>query len=105
MNKERIALPVLLEQATNYIKGLKESIQELHRRKEQLTGGDQIEHSLEASPVLPVLAVEEMGSTLEVKLITGMNRNFMLHEVLDVLEEECVEVLSAIYTTKGDKIL
>ncbi|XP_059645498.1 transcription factor bHLH167-like [Cornus florida] len=103
--KERLALPVLLEQATNYIKGLKESIQELQRRKEQLTG-DQIENTdaLEGS-ALPVIAVDEMGSTLEVKLITGLNKNFMLHQVLSVLEEEGVEVVTASYSTVGTKTL
>ncbi|XP_059650428.1 transcription factor bHLH167-like [Cornus florida] len=87
-SQERVALPVLLEKAGDHIKGLKESIEQLQRRKEQLK--------------LTVLAVEEMGSTLEVKLI---DKNFMLHELLTVLEEENVEVVSANYSNMGDKII
>ncbi|XP_059650426.1 transcription factor bHLH167-like [Cornus florida] len=90
-SQERVALPVLLDKAGDHIKGLKESIEQLQRRKEQLK--------------LPILAVEEMGSTLEVKLITRLNKNFMLHQLLTVLEEENVEVVSANYSNMGDKII
>ncbi|XP_059650436.1 uncharacterized protein LOC132296240 [Cornus florida] len=104
---ERIASPVLLEQAINYIEGRKKNIKELQRRKEQLMGTGQTsgnKHSMEGL-ASPVLEVEEMGSSLEVKLITGFNRNFMLHQVLTVLEEENVEVASVNSSTMGDRIL
>ncbi|XP_059650427.1 transcription factor bHLH167-like [Cornus florida] len=103
----KVSLPVLLEQATNYIKGLKESIEELQRRKEQLKGDQSMnKNNIESSPItLPVLALEEMGSTLMVKLIAGLDKNFMLHQVPSVLEEESVEVVSTSYSTIGDKIL
>ncbi|KAA8529582.1 hypothetical protein F0562_034318 [Nyssa sinensis] len=55
--------------------------------------------------MLPAVAVKETGSTLEVNLVTGLDKRDMLHEVLHVLEAEgTAEVLSASYCNVGDKI-
>lgn len=53
---------------------------------------------------LPLLELRDLGSSIEVMLISGLNRNFMLYEVISVLEQEGAEVVSASFSTVGDKI-
>lgn len=53
---------------------------------------------------MPVLELRDLGSSIEVMLISGVNKNFMLYEVITVLEEEGAEVVSANFSTVGDKI-
>ncbi|KAA8533142.1 hypothetical protein F0562_033325 [Nyssa sinensis] len=105
--KQRLASPTLVDQATGYIKQLKEDVEELKRRKEELIKDDDqnsIKNNTEGSR-LPVLAVRDTGTTLEVNLITGLNKNFMLREILSILEDEgTATVVSASYSTVGDKI-
>ncbi|KAM7464621.1 hypothetical protein LguiA_032742 [Lonicera macranthoides] len=45
-----------------------------------------------------------MGSTMVVNLITGLDKSLTLHQILFVLEEEGAEVLSATYSTVGQRI-
>ncbi|CAK9136298.1 unnamed protein product [Ilex paraguariensis] len=42
-----------------------------------------------------VLAIREVGSALEINLITGVNQNCLLYEIFSVLREEGAEVLTA----------
>lgn len=53
---------------------------------------------------LPVIDLRDLGSSLELMLISGLNKNFMLYEVITVLEEEGAEVVSASVSTVGDKV-
>ncbi|THG13476.1 hypothetical protein TEA_016760 [Camellia sinensis var. sinensis] len=99
-SEEGLPLRDMLKQATKYVVELKQNVEELKRRKAALKGdegGSKEERS-------PVLMVRNMGSTLEVNLSTGLDKEFKLHEVLSVLKEEGVEVVSASYTTVGNQI-
>ncbi|KAF2314693.1 hypothetical protein GH714_030046 [Hevea brasiliensis] len=53
---------------------------------------------------LPMIELREMGSSIEVILISGLKKNFMLYEVITILEEEGAEVVSASFSTVGDKV-
>ncbi|TQD96854.1 hypothetical protein C1H46_017586 [Malus baccata] len=53
---------------------------------------------------LPVLELRDSGSCIEVMLISGLNKNFMFYEVIRVLEEQGAEVVSASFSTVGDKV-
>ena len=53
---------------------------------------------------LPLLEIKDLGSGIEVMLISGLNKNFMLYEVISVLEEEGAEVVAANFSTVADKI-
>lgn len=53
---------------------------------------------------LPVVKLSESDSSIEVMLISGLNKNFMFYEVISVLEEEGAEVVSANFSTVGDKV-
>ncbi|CAK9187456.1 unnamed protein product [Ilex paraguariensis] len=54
--------------------------------------------------VSPVLAIREMGSILEVNLITGLSKSFTLHQVFSVLQQEGAEVVSASSSTVGVRV-
>ncbi|XP_077242542.1 transcription factor bHLH162-like [Tasmannia lanceolata] len=96
-----------LEQAAVYIKNLRERIEELKERKlalsieginENISGGMMIGLSL------PVIEVREVGSSLEVVLISGLHKKFMFCDVISVLEEEGVDIVNANFSNVGDKI-
>ncbi|XP_028123287.1 uncharacterized protein LOC114320318 [Camellia sinensis] len=104
----------MLDQATNYIVLLRKNVEELKQRKElMIKGRDESSRTTTKddkrdSSVLPVFTIRDMGSILEVNLITGLNttnnNNFMLGKVFSVLEEEGAEVVKASCSTVGDKI-
>uniref|UniRef100_A0A5B7AA69 BHLH domain-containing protein n=1 Tax=Davidia involucrata TaxID=16924 RepID=A0A5B7AA69_DAVIN len=103
-SKERLPSHVLLDKATTYVKQLKENVEELKGRKEKFKGSGKSMEDNTAGSTLPVLAVRDKDSTLEVNLITGLNTKFMLHEIITLLEEEGAQVVSASYSTVGSKI-
>lgn len=88
-----------LDQAACYIKKLREKIEELKRKKELATSMRGPANNINDSSMniglrLPVVEFRDLGSTLEVVLITGLKENFMLYEVISVLEEEGADVVS-----------
>lgn len=94
-----------LDIAASYIKQLTSKIDNLKEKKEQAL------RAIEAGNVnimigsrLPVIELKDMDSSIEVILISGLKKNFMLYEVISVLEEEGAEVVSASFSTVGDKI-
>ncbi|KAK3406695.1 hypothetical protein EUGRSUZ_K02851 [Eucalyptus grandis] len=104
-----------LDQATSYIKQLKERIDGLKLRKDQAvlkSEGIDTSSSLTSSIdqeanlgfMLPVFQLRDHGLGLEVILISGRRKNFMLYEVISILEEEGAEVVSASFSVVGDKI-
>ncbi|CAK9143059.1 unnamed protein product [Ilex paraguariensis] len=107
--QERFALSALLDRATSYVNQLKEKIEELKKRKEQVQlqgDGDAIEDQRQRGGLmLPVLSIREVGSTLEINLITGMNVNqsCMLNKIFRLLQEEGAQVVSASYSTVGSR--
>ncbi|XP_034672672.1 transcription factor bHLH162-like isoform X1 [Vitis riparia] len=107
-SKDMLSQQDQLEQAANYIKQLKERIEELKGRKELATRVSGTNNNLIDAVMiglrLPVIDLRDLGSSLEVMLISGLNKNFMLYEVISVLEEEGAEVVSASVSTVGDKV-
>ncbi|XP_030521619.2 transcription factor bHLH162-like isoform X2 [Rhodamnia argentea] len=114
-SKELLSQQDLLDQAATHIKQLKEKIEGLKLRKEQallqskgigtssyLTSPD--DQGAQLGFVLPVFELRNHGLGLEVILISGRRKNFMLYEVINILEEEGAEVLSASSSVIGDKI-
>ena len=98
-----------MDQAANYIKQLKERVDKLKGKKEMAmrAAGSNNANLIDAMMIglrLPVMDLRDMRSSLEVMLISGLNKNFMLYEVISVLEEEGAEVVSASVSTVGDKV-
>ena len=98
-----------LELAASYIKQLRERVEGLRRVKEEqaITTTRTSSSAMSSMMIglrLPVVELRDFGSTIEVVLISGLNKNFMFYEVINVLSEEGAEVVSASYSTVGDKV-
>ncbi|KAI3849859.1 hypothetical protein MKW98_026773 [Papaver atlanticum] len=122
-----------IDQAANYIQELTKKIDKLKRKKDLLTtttlpDTDCDDHDIiTANAVvsststcssntsteicgndllnLPILQVRNFDSTtLEVVLITGMNKQFLYYQLITLLEEEGAEVVNASFATVDDKI-
>ncbi|KAE8124195.1 hypothetical protein FH972_019101 [Carpinus fangiana] len=97
-----------LNLAASYIKQLRERGEELKGRKEQAmrigSSSDTINDKMKIGTKLPLIDLREFGSSIEVILITGLQKNFMLSEVLSILQEEGAEVVSASFSAVDDKV-
>ncbi|KAG8388608.1 hypothetical protein BUALT_Bualt02G0143200 [Buddleja alternifolia] len=56
------------------------------------------------SSSLPILQIQDSGSNLEVVLISGVRKNFKLHEIISIVQEEGAEVINVSLSHNGDKI-
>ncbi|KAI3874121.1 hypothetical protein MKX03_029797 [Papaver bracteatum] len=118
-----------LDNAACYIQKLKGRIDELQRRKQQL-GMESIRNNTSQNTNvhrnigdypqditsnviiiagnnllnLPILEVRDFDTTLEVVLITALNKNYMFYGVITLLEEEGAEVTHATFAVVNDKI-
>ncbi|TVU22273.1 hypothetical protein EJB05_31957 [Eragrostis curvula] len=120
-----------LDEAAAYIKKLKERVDDLQQKRSSaqllatMRGGvvgastssvaaatmsDDAESSEEAAAedesVAPVVEVRhhQDGSSLDVVMISSVERPFKLHEVVTVLEEEGAEIINANFSVAGRKI-
>ncbi|XP_068307116.1 transcription factor bHLH162-like [Pyrus communis] len=114
-SKDTMSQQNQLDTAASYIKKLRERIENLKERKERAMrsqlgssksdiGNIDPEKTAMMGSRLPVIELRDSGSSIEVMLISGLNKNFMFYEVISVLEEEGAEVVSASFTTIGDKV-
>ncbi|XP_021734138.1 uncharacterized protein LOC110700863 [Chenopodium quinoa] len=108
-----------IEQATSYVVNLRERIENLNKRKEQLmvnqegTSSSNTENfscndttMMTNSGLLPTsIEVKDLGSVIEVQLVVQQDRDIKLHEVIRVLEEEGAEVVNATFSTHGNYVL
>ncbi|KAL9326498.1 hypothetical protein ACSQ67_007143 [Phaseolus vulgaris] len=106
--KDMLSQQDQLDLAATYIKHLRERLEKLKGEKEKamnMVRTTQTNNGIfNIESQLPLLEIKELGSGIEVMLISGVNKNFMLYEVISVLEEEGVEVVTANFTTVANKI-
>lgn len=106
-----------LEEAATYIKKLREGVEELEKMKKKMMSWGEEESrcsdkksgtsSSAVSALLksPIIEVRDLGSTLQVVLMSATNQpNFMLHQLIRIVEEEGAQVVSASFSTLGDKV-
>ncbi|OMO81484.1 hypothetical protein CCACVL1_12387, partial [Corchorus capsularis] len=110
-SKEIVSQQDQLDLAAVYIKYMRETIEKLKEMKEQLIksmeGSNCIMNKNGTAAVglsFPVVELRDLGSSIEVILISGLNKNFMLYEAISILEQEGAEVVSASFSTVGGKI-
>ncbi|KAL0335721.1 UNVERIFIED_CONTAM: Transcription factor [Sesamum calycinum] len=98
-----------VEEATTYIKLLTQRVEEMRRRRSQALmtasgsgsgSGSGSSNSMGGS----VVEVREFGSNLEVVLISGLSKTFMLHQIISILEQEGAEVVNVNISNIGDQI-
>ncbi|KAK3018546.1 hypothetical protein RJ639_003903 [Escallonia herrerae] len=96
-----------LEQVATYIKQLEERIKELKGKKELLGNTTGTSSSTSDKEMIglkaPMIEIREFGSILEVVFVSGLRNNFMLCQVVNILEDEGAEVVSANHFVSGDK--
>ncbi|KAL9454997.1 hypothetical protein AB3S75_010410 [Citrus x aurantiifolia] len=96
-SNSKLSVPQILDDATSYIMHLQKNKESLERKKALLKGDDHTEPS--------VMNITTSGSSLEVNLICGLNRNFMFHEIISILEEEAAEVINVTRFNSGDRVI
>ncbi|GMH01291.1 hypothetical protein Nepgr_003130 [Nepenthes gracilis] len=100
-----------LDQATNYIVELRERVERLKTRKNEATlsikddkEGSVIAKDLTTSLRSPMMEFRDLGSCLELLLISGMQKKFTLSEIISLLHEEGAEVVSVNLSTHDNMI-
>ncbi|PSR89590.1 Transcription factor bHLH36 like [Actinidia chinensis var. chinensis] len=98
-----------LDQAVTYINQLTQRVDELKAKREiamtnTCTNNNTRDTRLFGTYELPVVELKDLGSIFEVVLITGLEKNFMMHQVISVLEDEGADVVSASFYTLGAKV-
>ncbi|WVZ71918.1 hypothetical protein U9M48_020447 [Paspalum notatum var. saurae] len=123
--KQHYASKDSLDEAAAYIKKLKERVDELRQKRSAArlvaagggastsaattpsSGGtgssEEADEAVAAPPVVEVRQHHD-GSSLDVVLISSVERPFKLHEVVTVLEEEGAEIINANFSIAGRQI-
>ncbi|KAL9329354.1 hypothetical protein ACSQ67_004357 [Phaseolus vulgaris] len=98
-SRERISRPDQIGEATDYIKNLQIKLEKMKEKKSNLTD---IERSRNDSMNMGVKSsqfkIQQMGSTLEVVLVTGLDCQFIFNETIRILQEEGSDIVNASYT-------
>ncbi|XP_068642054.1 transcription factor bHLH162-like [Aristolochia californica] len=94
----------LFEQATVYVENLQKRIEELKTKRDLAVRNNDSSCRMVTDSTLPVVEVREADSILEVVLVNELHSNFILSEVVRVLEEEGAEIVHAHSTLASDKI-
>ncbi|KAL8154235.1 hypothetical protein V2J09_011995 [Rumex salicifolius] len=100
-----------LQQATNYILQLRERLQQLKEKKAKLSmldvnKSDFIRENDETlDSCYPIMELKDLGnSCFQVTLISRLHKNFMLFEVISVLEDEGADVVAVHVVTNDNKV-
>lgn len=92
---------------------MQENKERLQRRKSQLKGEEttcntsSTDNMTVISELRTIMNIKHFDhdSTLEVNLISGLDKNFMLYEIISVLQEEAAEVIHASQLRADDKFI
>ncbi|XP_047957472.1 transcription factor bHLH168-like [Salvia hispanica] len=104
--KEFLSQQDQIDEAAAYIKILTERIEALNRRKAQLINhGTKTDYVARTSSKPPILTVRELGHGVEVVLISGLSKNFLLSQVISIIEQEAAQVLTINVSRVGDSII
>ncbi|KAL8118306.1 transcription factor bHLH162-like [Apium graveolens] len=113
-SRDSLSQQAQLDQTAAYIKELKERIGELKAKKEfldlmniDIIGGNSTSMPIpvSASFRVPVVELRELGSSnIEVVVVSGLDKNFRLCDVIRVLHEEGTDVISTNISRVGDRV-
>ncbi|KAJ7968573.1 transcription factor bHLH36 [Quillaja saponaria] len=106
------SLPDQLREATNYIKKLQMNLMKMKEKKDILMEIDQkprmfnMDSSNKTMVGLksPQIEIHEMGSVLEIVLITGLDCQYMFNESIRVLHEEGADIINASFSIVEDTV-
>ncbi|KAK3010249.1 hypothetical protein RJ639_010821 [Escallonia herrerae] len=92
--------------AAKYIKKLQIKLERMKEKKESLMGVEKPDARLSRETMVglrpPQIDVREVGSALEVVLVTGLDCKFLFNKTIRLLHEEGAEVVNANYSVLDD---
>lgn len=98
-----------LDEAANYIKKLQISLEKMKEKKSNLMGVIDIENNngtTNTNTCVPAkIEINEMGSALQVVLITGLDFKFMFEETIKVIHKEGADIVNASFSVHQDTVL
>ena len=109
--QEAQSIPDQVDEAVSYIKSLQGNLEKLKEKKESLMSSRKRPHTCSttcvgetSTPSLrsPVMEIREMGSNLQVTLVTGLEDQSIFYDIIGILHEESAEVLSASFSVVGN---
>ena len=101
MLQEVTSLPDQLDEATNYIKKQQMKLERMKDKKSSLMGFDQKPSMGIKSPQIKI---HQMGSALEIVVITGLDCQSMFNETIRIVHEEGADIVHASYAAAEDAI-
>jgi uncharacterized protein YoxC len=106
-----LSVPDQLDEAASYIKRLQTNLEKMKEKKDSLMGMERADYTCKNSSGgktaglrSPQIEVSEMGSTLEVVLMNGLDSRFMFNEIIRVLHEEGAEIINASLSVVEDTV-
>lgn len=114
--QEAQSIPDQVDEAVSYIKSLQANLEKLKEKKESLLMGSSKklptlessssvgEASTTASLRSPVMEIRDMGSNLQVTLVTAPADQSIFYDIITILHEESAEILSANYSVVGNSV-
>ena len=111
--QETIPRAEQIDEAIKYIKSLEAKVKMVKEKKESLLMGRKRSRGCSSSCAFetqgslkpPTIEVHEMGYSLEVVLTSGVDSQFIFKEIIRILHEENIEVVSANSSLTGDSML
>ncbi|XP_020206198.1 transcription factor bHLH162 isoform X2 [Cajanus cajan] len=104
-SREAISRPDLIDEGTNYIKSLQIKLEKMKEKRSNLLESKMSENaSMSMGLKSPQFKIQQMGSVLEVVLVTGLDFQFMFNETIRVLQEEGSDVVNASYTVIENEV-
>lgn len=109
--QEAQSIPDQVDEAVSYIKSLQGNLEKLKEKKESLMSSRKRPHTCSTTSVgetstpslrSPVMEIREMGSNLQVTLVTGLEDQSIFYDIIGILHEESAEVLSASFSVVGN---
>ncbi|XP_054801420.1 transcription factor bHLH162-like [Prosopis cineraria] len=98
-----------LEEASNYIKKIQMKLEKLNEKKLSLIGiNNELSNTCNRGTIIlesksPKVEIHQMGSALEVSVITGLDCQFIFNDFISILDEEA-DVVHASYSVVHDAI-
>ncbi|KAK8567688.1 hypothetical protein V6N13_105644 [Hibiscus sabdariffa] len=92
----KMSMPELVDQATAYVKELQQNLEKYKQMKVEMREKlGRPDGSMRSRKIPPALNITDLGSHLEVNLITGLNNRFALSDFISILHEGGAEIISA----------
>ncbi|CAI8584117.1 unnamed protein product [Vicia faba] len=109
--KKALPLPDQVDNAINYIKSLETDLKLAKEKKESLMRSKRLRSGCSSSSGAkgsiksPKIEIHENGSSLQVIVTCGVDEQFIFCEIMRMLHEDRVEVISANSSLVGDSVI